>query len=115
LSIGNSPPKQNCGEGENRRPRGRLGSFIIHGCYLSISEGPCSREANSTSHNKPQRAMSGATKVVTPIRTMRVREMFGEEFEENVAQGMRGMVSPSTIIQGHRPLTPTRSFRGVCW
>jgi hypothetical protein len=79
LSFGNPPPKQYGSEAESRRPRGRLGSFIIHGCYLSISEGPFSREATPTSHKKLKPAIDGATKVVTPIRMMCVWELIERE------------------------------------
>ncbi len=111
LSCGNFPPNQKSGEAENRRQCGRLGSFIIHGCYLSISKGPSSREANSTSHKNPNHAMDGATKVVTLVRTMcvwRQEKCSPGRWPGGLrVEGRTNSIQPAIVIkiQSHQPST----------
>ena len=62
-------------------------------------EGPFSRGASTTSHNNFKPAMDGATKVVTPIRKIRVRKILAKESEDGnqtLEQECSGAAGPGT-------------------
>ena len=59
---------------------GRVLLSFMDGTFL-FYEGPFSRGANTTSHNNSKPAMDGATKVVTPIRKIRMRKILAKESE----------------------------------